>query len=491
MNVLGIDYQQTLSVLSLREGRGLSAPTTSIGDGRRVLVPHAVTAARTWGSDALSSASETCLQPLDPMHDGPWLDTPGAEVFWQGLYARLVRYLGRVKPTFANGYQTTIALQGGDWDAMASGVQRLCAQAGQPANDAAGLREATCIAATEALLCRWLSAPALFAPVPDPDATRAAARRKGEEALPAESVVAVVAVGDSSTLVGAYRVKRAPGGQWHIAARPADLQHIAVGLSGWQAHLLVEVSSRFREPCDANDTLELRDSALDFAWQITQASEVKELTWRGACQERMYAPLCLTRTECAHWPATQQMQASLPAALARAASALGRSVRLDRILVGGVGALWPFVGEIAGRVAPAWSSATPQTDIAFGAAAWSEFAVDVAYHAAPTFRIEPAGTASPPQRSTPSARSAPVETCETATQPVDSSPAPAIPAVASTAVLPPTLSAPAGQPIAEDLSVAKATTPKPGDTPPPHRAPVDGDEWNAPEPGMVPPWERE
>ncbi|MCW3096889.1 MAG: hypothetical protein JWL77_2507 [Chthonomonadaceae bacterium] len=491
MNIIGIDYQQTLSVIALREGRGVSAPTTSIGDGRRVLVPHAVTAAGTWGSDALRDASAACYQPLDPVHDGPWLESPAAGLFWQGLYARLVSYLGRVKPNLANGYQTTIALQGDDWQAARSGVQSLCTQAGLSKNDSAGLREATFIPTTEALLCRWLSAPSTFAPVPNPDSDRPETRKKSSEELPAEAVI-TVAAGDNSTLIGAYRVQRDYAGHWHISARPTALQHLSIGLSAWQTHLLSEVCSRFSEECGPDSTPELRDSALDFAWQITQAAADKELTWRGAGQERMYAPLCLTHAECARWPETQTLQTLLPPALNRAAAALGKTVRPDRILVGGVGALWPFAGEIADRVAPTWSSSSPQTDIAFGAAAWREVSGDILHLTAADIRIEAIRIAGSAEH-TPSP-STPVQ--------VPTSPSPVLLPTSSAPPAPPSAaSRPAEKPASPPVQTSILTpheTPPPAEklqeadkTPPAHHAPVDSDEWNAPEPGLKPPWERE
>jgi hypothetical protein len=477
MNVIGIDYQQTLSVIALREGRGVSAPITSIGDGRRVLVPHAVTSAGTWGSDALRDASATCYQPLDPLQDGPWLESPGAVLFWQGLYARLVSFLGRVKPNLANGYQTTIALQGEDWQAARSGVLSLCAQAGLSKNDSGGLREATFIPATEALLCRWLSAPSTFAPVPDPDSDRPETSRKSSGELPTEAVITVVAAGDNSTLIGAYRVQRDYAGHWHISERPATLQHLPIGLSAWQAHLLTEVCSRFSEECGPDSTPELRDSALDFAWQITQAAADKELTWRGAGQERMYAPLFLTHAGCARWPETQTLQTLLPPALNRAAAALGKSARPDRILIGGVGALWPFAGEIANRVAPTWSSSSPQTDIAFGAAAWREVSGDILHLTAEDIRIEATHIAG-------SAKHIPSLT--TPETPTSQSSASADQSSASR-----TAEKPVSLP--EQTSIlAPHETPQEADiTPPQRHAPVDSDEWNAPEPGLKPPWERE
>ena len=222
MNVIGIDYQQTLSTLALREGRGSAAVATSIGDGRRSLVPHAIGPTGVWGSDALRDAEPACAGPLDPLRDGPWLDSPAAGLFWQALYARLVSYLGRVRPTAASGYQVTVAMQGGDWDAARAGVQSLCAQAGAAKNDPDGLRETMIIPATEALLCRWLSAPSEFARIPDPcgDFGRREPAYQGSDTLPDDAMIAVVALGDSSTLVGAYRVQHAPDGSRRISARP-------------------------------------------------------------------------------------------------------------------------------------------------------------------------------------------------------------------------------------------------------------------------------
>lgn len=487
MNVIGIDYQQTISVLALREGRGDSAVATSIGDGRRVVIPHAVLPTGVWGSDALQNAPATCYQPLDPLRDGPWLDSPAAGLFWQAIYVRLFGYLGRMKPTLANGYGMAIALQGGDWNAARKGVQTLCAQAGADKNDLAGLREAVCIPATEALLCRWLTSPADFAPTrnTDTDLGGGDTRRKESGVLPEEAVIAVVAVGDSSTLVGAYRVQCDHAGQWRITARPNALQHLATGLSAWQARLLTEVCSRFREERGPDNTLDLRDSALDFAWKITQTAANQELTWRGSGQEHMYAPLCLTRAECARWPEAHLLQTSLPQALTRAVAALGKVKRSDRILVGGVGALWPFAGEIANRVAPVWSSSSPQTDIAVGAASWREVAGDVLQLSVSEPRIEAVTAASPARRS--EQQSTPVNLqAQAPPSPVSAPPAGKRSEKAVVAPPPQTLLSPQGRPPPADKKRDADDVP----SVPPHPA-VDGDAWNAPEPGIVPPWERE
>jgi hypothetical protein len=485
MNVIGIDYQQTLSVLALHEGRGDAAAVTSIGDGRRIIVPHAVLQTGGWGSDALREPNGTCLQPLDPLRDGPWLDAPGAGLFWQGLYARLVGYLGRVKPTLANGYRIAIALQGADWSAAQTGVLSLCAQAGLGKNDPGGLREAVAIPATEALLCRWLAGPADFAPTLDPDEADSSALRAAERTtLPDEAWIGVVAVGDSSTLVGAYRIERDRSGHARIAARPEVLQHLPVGLSVWQGRLLREVTSRLSEASQSGVPVEVRDAALDFAWQLTRASAYQELTWQGAGHERMYASLCLTRAECERWPEAVALQSALTQALTRAAGSGGKARRIDRILVGGIGALWPFAAGIARRVAPVWSTTTPQTDIAFGAASWLEASGDVLHLAVTDTRIEtvvgehavkpPAAPRKPPSP-LPFPPTAAPKTYAEAAQEVPTAPP-----------VPVTSSLPERKEPAKDLPPERKNLAK--DLP---HGPVDGDEWNEPEPGLIPPWERE
>src|SRR5215470_13248377 len=126
MNAFGIDYQRSLSVVWLREGRGPAARFRSVGDGSSRLIPNAVAGEKLWASRAMQAAEPGRASGSDTLIDGPWLDEPGASLFWRGLYQRLYSYLGRMSPTVQNGYNVAVAIQAEDLPAGARKLDGLC-----------------------------------------------------------------------------------------------------------------------------------------------------------------------------------------------------------------------------------------------------------------------------------------------------------------------------------------------------------------------------
>ena len=127
MNVIGIDYQQTLSVICLREGQELIRFRT-IGDGLCPIIPNALEKEH-WGSSALLVASPQDLLHGNPVQEDPWLDEPGAGLFWQGIARHLYSYLGQINPTPKNGYRVVVGLQSPCFSSVAERVERFCYEA--------------------------------------------------------------------------------------------------------------------------------------------------------------------------------------------------------------------------------------------------------------------------------------------------------------------------------------------------------------------------
>ncbi len=125
MNSIGIDYQQTVSVVCLGEGSGASARVRNVGDGLRPLIPNAVYGENLWGSRALEAGAR-----IAAAEDGPWLAEPDASRFWLRLYERMYAFLGRIPPTSQRGYRVVAGLQAANWRSAVDGVERLCGQAG-------------------------------------------------------------------------------------------------------------------------------------------------------------------------------------------------------------------------------------------------------------------------------------------------------------------------------------------------------------------------
>ncbi len=116
----------------------------------------------------------------------------------------------------------------------------------------------------------------------------------------------------------------------------------------------------------------LRDAATEFGARLGHIPEDESVEWEGPLAERMFEPLRLSRKECREWPEVAALTRQLPDVLRDAAQAVGGSERLDFVVVGGVGAMWPFAAEVAAKRARVWQSGFPLEDVARGAACWPE-----------------------------------------------------------------------------------------------------------------------
>ena len=345
MNTIGIDYEQTLSVVCLGEGSGGFMGVRNVGDGLRSIIPNAVHGEDLWGSRALEAGAK-----IADVVDGPWLAEPDASQFWLGLYQRLYAFSGRIAPTSKKGYRLVAGLQAVDWRAATEGVERLCGQA--------GFGDPTCISATDALLARHL-----------------AERRR----IPTgDTVITAVAVGDTSTAVCSYRLRRDAQGAGlpRLLARDSTPRHLPYGHAHWAGRLLVNISDLFTEPIHSGYDLAMRDSALEFGSRLRRAPAGRAVTWTGPLRDKLYTPLELTVADCCAWPEAAPLVRQLPDMIRESAAALepsgGRAARPDLILVGGVGALWPFAVIAAATVGPVQQSNSPEEDVARGAALWPE-----------------------------------------------------------------------------------------------------------------------
>jgi hypothetical protein len=336
MNAIGVDYQRTLSVVCLREGESRAARVRLVGDGRRPLIPNAVHAAGAWGSAALcEDLAEDAVQP--DLAGGPWTDRP-AVALWKGLYERLYHFLGRVRPKEEEGFRVVVAIQAEDQAAAAGGVERLAREA--------GFADVAVIPAATTVLCRWLA--------------------EQEPGAAGERVVAVAAVGDTSAQVAGYRVASDTGRPPRVvqAAPPTSLG--GTGHAWWTATLLRHVRDRLAEPPSACDEPALREAALEFGARLGRSAGDGPLAYTGPCHEQLASPLSFRPAECAAWPEAAALTLWLPDALREATRAVAGKPRPDLILVGGVGAAWPFAAEAARLVGPVWPSDSPEEDVARG-----------------------------------------------------------------------------------------------------------------------------
>ena len=345
MNVFGIDYQRTLSVICLREGHNAHDSPHSVGDGLRTVIPNVVLGNKLWGSRALLSAELGRLSGSEALAEEPWLDEPGAALFWGGLYQRLFSYIGRVRPTMEGGYQIVVGIQAADYQVAVNGVEQVCRTA--------GLNDTMYIPATDAVLCRWMVEQTTL-----------------EER---EYLVTAVAVGDTSVLVRAYCIQCATGRSPQIVTAGEPVCLPRTGLAWWVMRTLELVHSRFNEPIPLGHELALRDAVIEFGAQLSRSGPSREVEWTGLFREHMYTPPKLTLRDCKAWPEVANLHLALPTAIQDTTIAVGGRAKPDLVILGGVGGVWPFAGIIIATAEPklkVWQSHNPLEDVARGATWW-------------------------------------------------------------------------------------------------------------------------
>lgn len=343
MNALGIDYQQTTTVVSLREGA--SARLRSVGDGLRDLIPNAVRGQTMWGSRALLDANREDLRQGDAGNSGPWLDPDGAPIFWRQLYQRTRGYLGGLEPVPANGYRLVIGLQADPFPWAAKAISQLA--------KTAGFVDPICVPAPDALLCRWLA--------------------EGNAA--GERIVAAVVVGDTAAAVRAYRLRVDERGQTTVTAVGPMCFLPNVGQADWMRQITTLVANRSGGKIPPEEELPVRDAAIEFGMQLGRAGDHESITWTGPLRERMVMPIQVTRAGILALLDIQAFNHNLAAALSSAMAGLKVTKPPDVILRGGSGAAWPFGLSALTQIVPAgkiWQSADPEHDVAYGTAWWPE-----------------------------------------------------------------------------------------------------------------------
>jgi hypothetical protein len=334
MNTFGIDHQPGVTFVALREGGQQTARVALVGDGARSMIPNTASPQGHWGSSALGQAG--AYSPTGTR--GAWIDDPGASLFWKGLYTRLSAYLGRMAPIRANGYRLAIALQGDDYSADAHAVTVL--------TRAAGFDDVVLLPSTYALLCRWLASTGVHEHRP--------------------RTVITLAVGEVATLVGGFQLEWSLRGLPTVRAASFPKSVPETGYRTWNRRLIELVCERLKEAPPQGYPKLLQDAALRYAVRLSQAGADKTVPWRETLEEQLYAPLSLSYAQCASWPECLALAQALPDAARAALTTLGSSTA-DLIVVGGIGAVWPFVERTAAVLGQVWRSSAAGDDVAVGA----------------------------------------------------------------------------------------------------------------------------
>jgi hypothetical protein len=337
---IGLDIQDSRTAIAVLEWSAGTIRTGAVGDGRRMLVPHAWTGSL-WGSEA----AEAILDGLDP-EAAPaadqllaWRQTPWSAEFLEGLYQRLFRYLGQTPPTSSHGHQVCLCT-----DTAAVG-ETVGPHALRERLEAARLTEVIQVEPADALVCRWLADPAVTAK---------------------SGTVLAVACGEVSTMIAHYRVQS--NGQM-LAVTQHGASRIGLGAAGWCADIAAEVIFRCREGVPRASLLALLDGVMEFGAMLRAQPAGAEIEWAGPLAERMYDPLRVTREYLRGQPGIARVTAEVRESAARMLARTGAATPMA-VLVGGPGAVWPFLPDAMASFGPVWQSSEPEADLAVGAAWW-------------------------------------------------------------------------------------------------------------------------
>lgn len=344
MSTLGVDYQQTLLSICLREGSYQNACFRFIGDGIQTLIPNVIyqdAQNQLWGSKALRNKEFSWLTKVSACEG---LSYPNLDI-WNHIYCHLYNFLGRVTPRPENNYQLVVAPQVENHSQVAKNIERVCLTA--------GFKSPTIIYTPAAILSRWVAEHAI-------------------SQIDEKKIVVVVAVGDISAIVGAYELypnTQQSSPPFYLTNASPQIHISNTGLAYWNAKLLSIVSTKLKNSITPEYNLGMRDAALEFGRYLGKVDRHQLLDWNGPLKQKMYASLDITRKQCEIWPEVYNFTLCLPTAIEQALSAID-SKQPDFILVGGAGAIYPFAKDIAIKFGQVWQSSNPEQDVAQGAACW-------------------------------------------------------------------------------------------------------------------------
>ena len=319
MNGIGIDYQSTATILALREGSHGRHRTRLVDDGYRPVIPHAADDRGAWGTAAYLARP---VNPRDSAHTGPWLGGEETDVYWRGMRDRLFRYLGQLPPTPRGGYEVTIAVPDAERSCNALEVLGHA--------ERAGFTQARVVSSTDALLCRWLATLPPAGEVP--------------------GTVGVITVGDRATCVAGYDPDR-PQSADCVArfTRGGVIRVDGLGFCCWCEHLLNEVRRHLNEPPGVDEDLSMTDGAIEFAARLGRAGPDDVLEWTGPLHEQCFEPPAFTPRDCRRWPDVVRFAVKLRGVLRKVLPEAGSTSRCNLIVVGGLGAVWPFAADVGVR----------------------------------------------------------------------------------------------------------------------------------------------
>lgn len=343
MNCIGIDHEHTLTILGLREGFRIR----SVGDGIREQIPNVVSDddPMRWGSHAWQANNLAELCYINQRDGAIWIRDLDASRFWRGIYDRVYSFLGRLEPTHKNGYHVAVGIQA----AQSSLIKRLLA-----IGKNVGFDDFSCILSTDAILCRWL----IEQPIPN--------RSK--------CIITSIAIGDDSVTVRSYQVIGDIGKLARIQKVGQPILIPDTGHARWVEKVLSLASDRFGSPISNLDLLKARDEATELGIRLCRMQADEFVAFGSLYGNPKIPPLNLNRSAVKMWPEAARLSYYLPIAVQQSTSDMAVGGKPDLIICGGPGAMWPFIDDILKDHLShqIWQSSSPQQDISWGAAWWTE-----------------------------------------------------------------------------------------------------------------------
>ncbi|HTW06078.1 MAG TPA: hypothetical protein VME46_01110 [Acidimicrobiales bacterium] len=353
---IGIDVQASMAVVAVASGAGGSA---AVSDGVRSPFPVAV-APGAWASAA---AAERLGDGRLGFHGEDadlyaWACPRFDHGFLSGMARRVAGHLA--VPVLGAGCDLRCALV--DLGPVERGEPPL----GQPSEDAAaalaraGFPLPMMVDPADAVLCRALGAPGGQLPSAGPPFAGPLFSGPPFIGQPFTGpAVTVVACGECWTVVRRYQLER--DGE-RVVPRVGPGAVLSVGSRLWSTEMALRVL-RQREEVPARSVLGVLWGLQEYAAALRLVAPDTLVPWSGPVPSPAFAPLRFSISSCLKWPTVSAFVEAVRAA------ACDQGGAQDQLVVGGVGAMWPFVDAAfaAGRPPP-WRSPSPALDLAVGAA---------------------------------------------------------------------------------------------------------------------------
>ena len=98
------------------------------------------------------------------------------------------------------------------------------------------------------------------------------------------------------------------------------------------------------------EEIALEEAALAFASRLSAAgTKSTRIEWQGPFRESSFTNFRLAPMECRSWAEVALLHDQLPQAVRQAAAGVSRGAAPDFVVLGGIGAAWPFARDALAR----------------------------------------------------------------------------------------------------------------------------------------------